>query len=194
MNFYFNFRTEKKVGFLIGFVYRNLLKEISKMAKWSDINCNNFCVFLLFLAISKCVLNRMAGIWVPWRKPVPFSPLIHKWGFLSNVQRMKPALPVGDSCLPASAKHCQSLPGSTHRGCTLTSIYVSTATEKKQLSSHLGTPSHPCNAGAAGRKGQEPHLLSPVTTTTQHTTPRAPLLQRECCRVPQDQNHFPSFS
>lgn len=49
-------------------------------------------------------------------------------------------LPVGDSWLPASAKHCQSLSGSTHRACPLTSISVSIATEKKQLLSRKSNP------------------------------------------------------
>lgn len=85
-------------------------------------------------------------------------------------------LPVEDLCPPSSTKHCQSLPGSTHGGCTLTFIYVSTTSEKKQPLSHAGAPSHPCNAEAADRKGQEPRLLSLMTTMTKHTTPRAPLL------------------
>lgn len=45
-------------------------------------------------------------------------------------------------------------------------------TEIKQPSSHLDAPSHPWNAEAADGKGQEPHLLSLVTTMTEHTTPR----------------------
>lgn len=114
--------------------------------------------------------------------------------FSVTFREWNPCLPGGALCLPVSTKHCRSLPGSAHGVCTLTSIYVSTATGKKQASPHLDAPSHPCSAEAAERRGQEPHLLSLVTTTTEHTTPRAPLLLHECCRVPQDLNHFSSFS
>lgn len=133
----------------------------------------------------------MAGIGTPWRKPEPcYSPILY-WGFLNNIKKMEPASSCGRFLTPCQCKtlpelvrfNSPSLSFDTHF-CQHCYWEKAALVQKKQLSSHLGAPSHPCKAEAADWKGLEPHLLSVVTAATKHTTPRAPLLLFEICRVP----------